>query len=90
MAKMNVTLNTTKDYGNFRIEAPKKQTQTNPVLSAVEWANFSYPCPLPSVLEFTPGAGFSVSLPGVFCLLSMGTSRHPLLIWVPGVFAASH
>ena len=32
---MNVTLNTTKDYGNFRIETMKKQTQTNPILSAV-------------------------------------------------------
>ncbi len=40
MAKMNVSLNTTKDYGNFRLYGPKKtnpiQTQSKPVLSAVE------------------------------------------------------
>ncbi len=36
MAKMNVSLNTTKDYGNFRLYGPKKQTQTKPI--------FDYPC----------------------------------------------
>jgi len=43
MAKMNVNLYVIKEYENetaFRLQKYKpKQTQTNPVPSAVEWAN---------------------------------------------------
>ena len=44
MAKMNVNAFLQKDYENETAFRPKKtnpiQTQTKPVLSAVEWANF--------------------------------------------------
>jgi len=39
------------------------------VFRASDFVLIFYP---PSVLEFTPGAGFSVSLPGVFRLLFAG------------------
>jgi hypothetical protein len=44
MAKMNANAFLQKDYENEPLSGPKKtnpiQTQSNPVLSAVEWANF--------------------------------------------------
>jgi len=44
---MNVKLYVIKDYENETTHRPKKtnpiQTQSKPVLSAVEWANFTYP-----------------------------------------------
>ncbi len=44
MAKMNVNLTLTKDYRKNDCLATQKtnpiQTQSKPVLSAVEWANF--------------------------------------------------
>jgi len=44
MSKMNVNLTLTKDYRKNDCLAAQKtnpiQTQSNPVLSAVEWANF--------------------------------------------------
>ena len=43
MAKMNANLYIIEDYENEPPSGPKKQTQnkpnSNPVLSAVEWAN---------------------------------------------------
>ena len=55
--KMNLNFYPTRDYENKSDwtlgENKPNQTQTNPIGL------------LSSVLEFTPGAGFSVSLPGV-------------------------
>jgi hypothetical protein len=39
MPKMSANLYVIEDYENEPPSGPKKQTQTNPVLSAVEWAN---------------------------------------------------
>jgi len=43
-AKMNISIATIKDYDNeqrtINNERYSKQTQSKPVLSAVEWANF--------------------------------------------------
>jgi len=54
-AKMSANLFFTKDYENETAHRPKKtnpiQTQLNPVLSAVEWAN-SHPILKISVLNF--------------------------------------
>jgi len=50
MAKMNVNLTITKDYRKNDCLAPQKtnpiQTQSKPVLSAVEWAKFRTLFPL--------------------------------------------
>jgi len=67
MAKMNVNLTLTKDYRKNDCLAAQKtnpiQTQSNPVLSAVEWANFKPPGNEPKKLKVKEGIrNFFVSL----------------------------
>ncbi len=71
---MNVNVYVIEDYENETTLSPKKTNPNKPnfksaVRGQMSEAKSQIIYYLSSVLEFTPGAGFSVSLPGVLCFL---------------------